>query len=138
MGLLEINWNPPRKELRVFAGLQLIFFAIVAWMIHHRFESTALTAAVVTLSAVAALVGFIKPQLLRLFYVGWVAAVFPIGWVVSHVLMLAVFYLVITPVGLTMRLCGRDPMERKFDETAKSYWKPRQQQTETKRYFRQF
>ena len=138
MALIDVNWHPSRTELRVFAGLQLIFFAIVAWMIFDRFEGSSVPAVVLVVSAVAAVVGLIEPKLLRPIYVIWMAAVLPIGWVVSHVMIAVVFYLIITPIGLTMRLLGRDPMERKFDATAKSYWKPRQQQTETNRYFRQF
>ena len=29
--------------------------------------------------------------------------------------MAAIYYLVVTPIGLIMRLCGRDPMHRRFD-----------------------
>ena len=53
--------------------------------------------------------------------VGWTAAVFPIGWVMSYVLLGGVYFLVLTPIGLAMRICGRDPMQRKFDRQAKTY-----------------
>ena len=138
MALIDVNWNPSRTELRVFAGLQLIFFAIVAWMISHRFEGTTLPRVVMIISGIAAVAGLIGPKLLRPVYVIWMAAVLPIGWVVSHVMIAAVFYLMITPFGQIMKLCGRDPMERKFETTAKTYWKTRSQQTDTKRYFRQY
>ena len=48
-------------------------------------------------------------------------AVFPIGWVVSHLLLGVVYFLVLTPIGLTLRALGRDPLERRFDQSASSY-----------------
>jgi hypothetical protein len=37
-----------------------------------------------------------------------------------------VFYAVVTPMGVAMRLAGRDPMRRRFDRAADSYWIDRQ------------
>jgi hypothetical protein len=42
----------------------------------------------------------------------------------SNYLLLGIFlYLFVTPIGLVMRLCGRDPMARGFRRTG-SYWTP--------------
>ena len=38
--MIEINWNPSRKDLRVFALLWLIFFAIVAVWVYLNTRST--------------------------------------------------------------------------------------------------
>jgi hypothetical protein len=65
-------------------------------------------------------------------------AVFPIGWVVSHVVFAAVYYLVFTPIGWLLRASGHDPMERQWDRAAMTYWKRRGEAPEAERYFRQF
>jgi hypothetical protein len=52
--------------------------------------------------------------------------------------MALIFYLVVTPVAVIMRLVGRDPMERTFDRSAKTYWKPRRTDPSSTRYFRQY
>ena len=44
-------------------------------------------------------------------FLGWMYAAFPIGWTISHLLLLAVYYFVLTPVGLALRLTGRDPVD---------------------------
>jgi len=137
MALVDINWNPPPKELRVFAILQFVFFAVVTWLIHQRVAAGWATA-LISLSVAIAVMGLVKPKWLRPVYVAWMAAVFPIGFVVSHVLMAAVFYLVVTPIGLMMRVMGRDPMHRKFDRDAKTYWQTRTPSKGTRGYFRQF
>ena len=66
------------------------------------------------------------------------AAAYPIGLVVSHVILAIAFYLVFTPVGLLMRWLGRDPMEREFDPSRASYWKKREERNEDARYFKQY
>ncbi len=40
----------------------------------------------------------------------------------TYVLVTLVFYLAITPLGLLMRLFGRDPLGLKFDRGRASYW----------------
>jgi len=143
MALVDINWNPSPRELRVFAVLQLAFFSFVAWLVHQRLGASGWAVngwagAIFLGSAAAAAVGWFRPGWLRVMYVVWMAAVFPIGLVVSHVLMAAVFYLVVTPIGLIMAVLGRDPMQRKFDRDAKTYWQPRAQPKGKRGYFRQF
>ena len=61
-----------------------------------------------------------------------------IGWILSSVVLAVLYYLVLTPIGVLLRLTGYDPMKRRFDRTAKTYWLPRNSDTETERYFKQF
>jgi hypothetical protein len=42
--------------------------------------------------------------------------------IISPLLLGILFYLCIVPIGLLMRLSGKDPMRRKFDPAEKSYW----------------
>jgi len=42
------------------------------------------------------------------------------------VIMGVMFFAVITPVALAMRLAGRDAMRRNYDRDAASYWIPRE------------
>jgi hypothetical protein len=65
-------------------------------------------------------------------------AAYPIGWVVSHVLLGLIYFGLLTPVGWLMKLFGYDPMERRFDRAAASYWVERERQTDAGRYFKQF
>jgi hypothetical protein len=136
--MIELNLNPSRKELRLFAVLQVVFFAVVATIVYRRTGSTALAAWIVAVSAGAGLVGYWQPAFMRVIYVVWMTAVFPIGWVVSHLIMAALFYLLITPIGLVMRLCGHDPMQRAFDPNATTYWRRRPENQGVRRYFRQY
>lgn len=74
----------------------------------------------------------------RALYRGWMFAALPIGWTISHILLGMVYFLVFTPIGLVMRLLGKDPMERRFEPSAPTYWIKRPPPAEASRYFRQF
>ncbi|MBW3600925.1 MAG: hypothetical protein KY475_27125 [Planctomycetes bacterium] len=136
MPMIEINWRPSHKELRVFAALQIVFFGAVAGIFLRDAGAAPYVLMVVSLSL--GLLGLAAPRAIRWFYVAWMAAVFPIGWAVTHLLMAIVFFGLIMPVGLAMRLAGRDPLERKIDREAPSYWDPRPAPVDARRYFKQY
>jgi hypothetical protein len=91
------------------------------------------------LAAVAvASLALLRPAMLRPLYVLLTAITFPIGLVVSNVLVLAVYYVAIVPLGLVLRLVGWDPMHRAFDRASKSYWVPRKSDKVAATYFNQY
>jgi hypothetical protein len=137
MALVDINWRPTARDLRIFAGLQWLFFGVIAWSVWRRHEAPTVAAVIVIVSTLLAIIGLCAPQRIRPVYVGWMVAVFPIGWVVSHAVLAAVYFGVFTPIGWLLRLSGRDPMERQWDRAATTYWKPRGEPPDPTRYFRQ-
>lgn len=140
MALIEINRNPSRRELQHFGGIwQPLFLTIVGgWLTYRHPTMFPLAIGLWCLAAVSCAVGWLIPAAMRPIWIGWMYATFPIGWAISQVLIAIIFYLVITPAGLLMRLLGRDPMHRKFEPGAKTYWVPHVESKETSRYFRQF
>jgi len=137
MAVLEINWNPARRELRQFGFLCLVFFGGIAGWIHWKDGSPLAIAILAGVAVAGGLLGAIAPQLLRWVFVGWIVAVFPIGWTISHLLLGAIYFLVLTPIGLLLRLFGHDPMNRRLEPGAETYWTPHEQ-APVARYFRQF
>ncbi|MFK7820430.1 MAG: SxtJ family membrane protein, partial [Planctomycetaceae bacterium] len=89
-------------------------------------------------SALVAIVGLVKPHLTAPLYALWMLAAFPIGWVMSYVVASLVYFLVVTPIGLLTRLVRRDPMGRRFDPSASTYWSKVAPTKDSKQYFRQF
>ena len=71
-------------------------------------------------------------------YRNWMMAGAPIGWTLTQAVMMLVFYLVVTPIGLIMKAVGRDQMNRKLEPKASTYWIERKAKVETDRYFKQF
>jgi hypothetical protein len=148
MPMMEINWAPSRRHLRVFgAGALVVFGLLGAWLFFaHRlvgFEIAAPAAEAVAcglwaLAAMAGILAAAAPAALRPLYIAMAAVSLPIGWLVSHIVLAIVYYGILTPIGLALRLGGRDLLRRKFDPHAPSYWVDRPAARNVKSYFRQF
>src|SRR5690349_6028563 len=123
--MIEINKNPSRRDLLIFTSILPIFFGLVGWL---RWRNGSTDAAFVLwgIGAAVTLVALVAAPARRFIYVGWMYVTFPIAWVVSHTILAVMYFVVATPVALLMKLFGSDPMQRKFDKSAKSYWVVRQ------------
>lgn len=138
MALIEINRNPSRRDLAWFGAVLLLFLVVIGGVVGRALHSDVTRNVVWGAGAVLALTYYAVPPLRRPMFVGWMYAAYPIGWVVSHVLLGLVYFGVVTPIGLLMRAVGHDPMARRFDRSAPTYWIAREQVTDVRRYFRQF
>ncbi|MGZ0162762.1 MAG: SxtJ family membrane protein [Planctomycetales bacterium] len=138
MAIVDINWNPSRKELKVFSLLLIVFFAIVAGLAYRKGASVETACLISGGGAVVGIVGVFSPAFIRIVYVVWMTAVFPIGFVVSNVVLAVVFYGVVWPIGILTKLTGRNPLQLGFDRDAKTYWNVRPPTKDPRRYFRQY
>jgi hypothetical protein len=139
MALIEVNWAPSPRELRQFAGIWFpAFWALVGGLFWYHSGSLAVPAVMWGVALAVGLAGLISPALIRPIYVAWMLAAYPVGWVVSHLMLATIYFVVMAPVGLVMRLFGYDPMKRDFDRSARTYWVPHDPGGDTARYFRQF
>ena len=138
MTVFEINWNPSARQLRQFALVLTALLVAAALWLYVKSAPLHWVAATLLAAVTAGGIGVARPTLMRAVYVVWMAAVFPLGWTVSHVLLAAIYYLVLAPLGVIMRVCGYDPMQRRFDRNARTYWRRREDHDDTKRYFKQY
>jgi hypothetical protein len=69
--------------------------------------------------------GLALRQLLRPIYIGWMTLAFALGWINTRVLLGVFFYVVLTPIGLVLRLTGKDLLNERIDRSAATYWKKR-------------
>ena len=138
MSLIEVKKDFSRKELLWFGPLFALFVGIVGGILMHRFEAHNAAYILWGISAPLIVIYYLIPALRRPVYLGWLYAVMPIGWVISHVLLTGIYLLLITPIGLLMRLVGYDPMKRRFDQSADTYWITREPTQDMKRYFKQY
>jgi len=138
MAMIEINWTPSRKDLKQFAWICLVGFPLAGLILWWRFDLWTVPMIFWIVGPVVCLLGQISPSAVKPVYIGLSLITFPIGFVVSHIVLGLTFYVLITAIGLVFRLIGRDALGRQFDKSAKSYWIRRQPVTDMGRYFRQF
>jgi len=139
MALIEVNKNPSQRDLKTFAlVLMPLFTLIVGLLVYRGTGALAWSAPIWCFGASVAALYFAARDAIRYLFIGWMYAAFPIGWTISHAILAIVFYGIMTPIGLCMWLFGYDPMTRKLEPQAASYWKPYPQNQNPRRYFRQY
>jgi hypothetical protein len=138
MSLVEIDWNPGIRQLRVF-GLSALAASVVLAGVFVLLWGLTIVWAIVALAGGAAilLLSLVWPRAARVVYVALSAVGLPIGFVVSFVLLGAFYFLLLTPIALLFRLIGRDSLHRRFDRAAGTYWIARKPTTSLDRYFHQ-
>lgn len=109
------------KELRKFglvmaAALTLIFGLFLPWLFSFDFPRWPWVAA-----GVFAGLGLLLPIALKPVYWLWMKFAMALGWFNTRLILGIVFYLVILPAGLLMRMLGKDPMARKLDQSMDTY-----------------
>ncbi len=144
--VVEINWKPDTRTLRQFGFIALGGFGLIAllawneWMVFAGGlgESRTLVAGVFAgLGVFSALASLVAPIINKPIYLALTLLSYPIGFVMSYVIMATLFFLVIGPIALALRLTGRDSMHRRYDPNAKSYWVKVTMPTDKSKYFRQ-
>jgi Saxitoxin biosynthesis operon protein SxtJ len=76
------------------------------------------------LGGVLAVWGLAAPATLKPVYRAWMRVGLLLNRITTPIVLGVVFFLVIFPTGLVMRLFGRDPMARRLDDDVKSYRVP--------------
>lgn len=115
---------PDRKTLARFGLLvgglvAAVFGLLFPWLRGHAFPAWPWAAA-----AVLGVCALAVPAALAPVYRAWMAAGSALGWVNTRLLLGAVFFLVVTPVALAMRLTGRNPLRLGFEPRAATYRVP--------------
>ncbi len=113
--------KPDKRGLRNF-GLMMggvvacLFGLLFPWLASRRFPSWPWI-----IAAVLWLWAFLVPQTLEIVYRNWMRIGIALGWINTRILLGIFFYFIVMPIGLVMRLSGRDPMARKFDKHLETY-----------------
>ena len=137
--MIPVNRNPTKSQLRLFAALVFpLFWGWVAFLVYRRAEMPRVAIAIAAVAVVISILGLFSPAFMRRVWIAMMVGLSPIGWVLSHVILAFIYYLVLTPVGLALRLAGRDPLHRRLDREAKTYWIDRGSEPPVDRYFRQY
>ncbi len=137
--MIEINWNPTRKDLRIFGIGALVASALISAVLYF-FKGIELQwiSILIAFGFLTFFSSLISIKVTRMISLGLTLVTLPIGWILSFIMLAIFYYLIVTPIGLMFRLTGRDPLNRKFDSTSKSYWKKRKSPDTLDRYFHQF
>jgi hypothetical protein len=119
----KLKENP--REWQKFTAVMVLMVALVCVALHRRgmMHTTAMGVASVALILVV-LASLVRPQSFRGFYRSGMTVSFHVGQVMGGIMLSVFFLLALTPLGLFLRLFGKDLLELKRDPAAKTYWRP--------------
>lgn len=69
---------------------------------------------------------FAAPVALKPFNKVWMSLAIILGWGMTRLILVVLFYLALTPTGLIAKLFGKDFMDQKIDKSRNSYWDKRE------------
>ena len=115
-GHIPTEQSSPKSFGIVFS----IVFLIVALYPLANSEDLRIWALIV--SAIFLLLAFVAPNVLSLPNKFWFKFGILLGSIIAPIVMALVYFLTVLPMGLVMRLLGKDLLRQKLDKNAKSYW----------------
>lgn len=113
--------QPTRRQLREFGLLiALAVPLLIGWLLPalhgHPFRSWSLLPAVPAFALAT-----VAPRLLAWPYRGWMALGHVLGLINGHLILGAIFVLVVQPIAVIMRFTGYDPLKRRSSVGLSSY-----------------
>lgn len=117
--------KPDRKELIKFGNTGFIFFGVIGALLFLKFRLELKTYIFFGLSVFFLICPRVSPAVMGVVHKVMTAVAGVVGYVNRQVLLTVVYFAMFTPVSLIMKVVGKDPMNRRIDRNAASYWKKR-------------
>ena len=105
------------KQLAGFGYVMAVAALVLAW-IHGEWDTIGIV--LVGIGAAFAIAALLAPRALTPLYRPWMRLAEALGWFNTRVLLMLIYYLVVTPIGLVLRLFRRSPL--KVEEHDGSLW----------------
>jgi hypothetical protein len=113
---LKLKDNP--REWLKFTAVMALLVIVLSFLLYRPVFPIVLAIAVLALIACA-----VRPRWFRGFYRGGMTVSFHIGQVMGKILLTILFLLAVTPMGLLLRMLGKDLLQLKRPSSASSYWR---------------
>ena len=131
------NIKTGKKDLRSFGVTFGIIFLIIAGFLYYKEKDS--FQLFIYLAGSFSCLGIILPIMLKPFYMVWMIFAVILGWFMTRVIISLLYYIIITPIGLLLRIIGKDLLDLKEKKNKKSYWNIRNSEDEqNQNYEKQF
>ena len=125
------------KDIRKFGAIALVFFGTLFAL--GLWKDKTIPIYLFGFLSVLGLGFLVAPAPLKPVYKTWIRIAHFIGQNITRLILILMYYLVITPAGLLKRLFGGAPLPRKPDHEVSSYWVARSEPAQPRdRYIKRF
>lgn len=111
----KTSFHRNNKELRYFGLLTGIIVAILFGLVLPRVFTHSIPMWPWIVAIILSSSALLSPALLRPIYKGWMTIGGALGWINTRIILGILYYALFLPIGLFMRLLGKDPMARKIN-----------------------
>ncbi len=122
--------NKDRKTLFKFALTFCVVFLLLGIITLLSDRSQIMPFLFIGLSIVFFLWGYFLPRSLKPLYALWMGLAFFLGYFVSRILLTLLFYILITPISIILKIFGKDILDEKIEKNKTTYWKKKESQPE--------
>ena len=123
--LAEINnLKSEKSDLRKFGMAVGLVFVLIAGVLFWNEKSSFKVLLGIGLFLFAS--GVVLPFILKPVYWVWMVFAILLGWFMTRVILSLLFYVVLTPMGLILRLSGKRFLDLKWGENQETYWNYRE------------
>ena len=131
------NIKEGRTDLRKFGftvGTMFLFIAIVLY-----FTGKTLFIYFGSIAVLLILLAAFYPEALKPVNKSWMILAIIMGWFMSRVILIILYYIILTPLALLLKITGKDFLKLKREKDITSYWEKRNKiKSEQIDYERQF
>ncbi|EAZ90409.1 SxtJ family membrane protein [Crocosphaera chwakensis] len=110
-----------KRGLREFGLITGIFIGLLFGLILPLLWGHALPLIPWIIAVILGSLGLLIPQSLAPIYQGWMRVAQVLAWVNSRLILGIIFFIIVTPMGLFMKIIKRDPLKRKFEIRLETY-----------------
>ena len=136
MATIKPEQAPKQLSNRTFGLIfAAIFLLIALWPLINGASPRTWALIIVALFALPAL---LFPRVLTPLNAAWAKFGLFMHKIVNPILMGLIFFLTVLPTGLMLKLFGKDPMRRKLDVNATTYWQQRDDKVTKESFDNQF
>jgi hypothetical protein len=127
------------KEIRVWALVMTAVLAAIGVVQYLVWSHTRAASIFWIIAALFFLPGLLFPLALKPVYRLWLILAAGLAWFNTRLILSLTFFLIFTPLGIILKLLGKDLIKEKWDRQAASYWIERPDEPlDPSRYEKQF
>lgn len=114
------------KEARQF-GITLAFILSVLAGFQYLKHRVNVYPVLSGISLAVLCTAIIKPRLLLPVFIVFTRVGHAIGWFNTRLILVVIYACFVTPIALIRKMIGKDPLPKRIDKQAKSYWVSREE-----------
>ena len=118
------NIKESKKDLRKFGLSVGIVLLVIAGILFYKQKDSYLYFGIIGLFLLAA--GLIIPVILKPLNKIWMSLAILMGWVMTRVILILLFFLALTPLAIIARIFRKRFLDLKIDKSKESYWEIRE------------